>query len=289
MGILLGYTNNKHNAKFVFTDFNNLTGWDSDFVSWSVSLLSALYAYLTIDTAVHFGEEIPRANVMIPRAGKTFSSMIADYLYLTQSRIVIIQVVSTALMTLPFVIVTVLCIGDIGEVLASPIGLLSPFTQILLNSTGKTGLAIFGNCISTTVAMTAGFDLWGASARAVWSLARDQALPPVFARIDNRWKVPVIANLVLIPPSIFVFSIYLWNTTAFYGIMSGVVAAFQLSYAIPLAINVFYTKWRKPLPKGAFTLGRFSYPVHVIALLFSCFMALFMSFPATYPASASTM
>lgn len=72
MGILLGYTNNKHDAKFVFTDFNNLTGWDSDFVSWSVSLLSSLYAYLTIDTAVHFGEEIPRANVMIPRAGKTF-------------------------------------------------------------------------------------------------------------------------------------------------------------------------------------------------------------------------
>lgn len=192
-------------------------------------------------------------------------------------------------MTFPFIIVVVFCIGNIEQVLESPIGFLSPFTEILLNSTGKVGIAIFGNCISTTVAMTAGFDLWGASARAVWSLARDQALPPFFAKIDKRWKVPVVANLVLVPPSILVFSIYLWNTTAFYGIMAGVVAAFQLSYAIPLAINVFYTKWRRPLPKGAFNLGRFSYPVHVVALLFSCFMALFMSFPSVYPTSASTM
>jgi len=63
-------TPHKHDAKFVFTEFQNNTGWDSDFVSWCVGLLAALYAYFSLDTATHFSEEIPNASVLVPRASK---------------------------------------------------------------------------------------------------------------------------------------------------------------------------------------------------------------------------
>lgn len=200
-----------------------------------------------------------------------------------------LQAGATSLMTIPFIITVLFCIGDVDEVLASPIGLMSPFTQVLINSTGSVGASVFLNCISTSVAMAAGFDLWGAAARAIWSMARDNALPPAFAKLDDRWKVPVLANLVLIPPSIAVFMIYIWNTTAFYGIMAGVLVAFQLSYVLPLGVNLFYAMWKKDLVKGPFNLGRASPIVHTIAFLFGCFMVLFMSFPVYYPVTAANM
>ncbi|KEZ43123.1 hypothetical protein SAPIO_CDS5013 [Scedosporium apiospermum] len=271
IGILTGFTEEKHDAKYIFTHFQNSTGWDSDFVSWSIGLLAALYAYLSIDTAIHFSEEIPRANVLVPRA-------------------MVLQAGSTALMTFPFIVVAILCIGDIDAVLGSPIGLMSPFTQILINSTGNVPLSTFLNCISTTVAMAAGFDLWGAASRAIWSMARDNALPPAMAKLHPRWGVPVLANLILIVPSIAVFLIYIWNTTAFYGIMAGVLVAFQLSYVVPLGINIFYTAWwKKDLVKGPFNMGKFALPVHIIGFLFGCFMVLFMSFPVNSPVNATNM
>ncbi|KAM3542963.1 hypothetical protein ARSEF1564_004101 [Beauveria bassiana] len=271
IGVLAGSTKEKHDATFVFTKFQNSTGWDSNFVSWSVGLLSALYAYFSLDTAAHFSEEIPRANVLVPRA-------------------MILQAGATAFMTLPFIITVLFCIGDISEVLASPIGTMSPFTQILINSTSNVGLSCFLNCISSSVAMAAGFDLWGAASRAIWSMARDKALPATLAKLHPRWNVPVLANLVLLLPSIVIFMIYIWNTTAFYGIMAGVLVSFQLSYVVPLGINIFYTTWwKRELTKGPFTMGRFSFPVHVVAFLFGCYMVLFISFPVNHPVTAANM
>ena len=203
---------------------------------------------------------------------------------------VILQAGSTALMTLPFIITVLFCIGDTEAVLSSPIGVMSPFTQILINSTSNVGLSCFLNCISTTVAMMAGFDLWGAASRSMWSMARDKALPASMATLHPRWKVPILANLVLIVPSIAVFMIYIWNTTAFYGIMAGVLVAFQLSYVVPLGINIFYTVWwKRDLVKGPFNMGYLSIPVHVVGFLFGCFMIIFMSFPVSSPVNAATM
>ncbi|TQW05511.1 GABA permease [Cordyceps javanica] len=222
IGVLLGFTKDKHDAAYVFTNFENHTGWNNNFVSWSIGLLSALYAYNSLDTVTHFCEEIPDANILVPRA-------------------MVLQAGATALMTFPFIIAVLFCIGDVGAVLASPIGTMSPFTQILINSTSNIGLSCFLNCISSVVAMTAGFDVWGAASRSIWSMARDNALPGAFVKLHPRLKVPVLANLVLLLPSIVVFMIYIWNTTAFYGIMAGVLVAFQLSYVLPIGINIFYT------------------------------------------------
>ncbi|KAK7428038.1 hypothetical protein QQZ08_005470 [Neonectria magnoliae] len=270
IGVLAGTTDDKHDAEYVFTRFQNNTGWDSDFVSWSISLLSALYAYFSLDTATHYSEEISNASVLVPRA-------------------MVLQAGATSIMTLPFIITVLFCIGDVDAVLGSPIGLMSPFTQVLINSTGKVGVSVFLNCLSSSVAMAAGFDLWGAAARALWSMGRDNMLPPAFAKLHPRWNVPVLANIVLIVPSIAVFMIYIWNTTAFYGIMAGVLVSFQLSYILPLGTNIFYALWKKDLVKGPFNLGRLSPIIHAIGFVFGCFMILFMSFPVYQPVTAASM
>lgn len=70
IGVLAGTTKEKHDAKFVFADFENKTGWDNNFVSWSIGLLSALYAFFSLDGATHYCEEMDDADIYVPRASE---------------------------------------------------------------------------------------------------------------------------------------------------------------------------------------------------------------------------
>ncbi|EHY55040.1 Choline transport protein [Exophiala dermatitidis] len=264
-------TDNKHDAKYVFTNFENNSGWEQDGVAWCVSLLPALYAFFSLDTAAHYSEEITNADVAVPRA-----------MYL--------QAVINSLMTIPFVITVLFCIGDPIDVLFnSQIGFTSPFTQIVLKSTGSPAAAIILNAISTYIAFAAGLDLWGATARAMWSLARDGGLPQLFSRIHPKYDVPIPAILVTLPPSLIIIMLYIFNSTAFYGIMAGVLVAFQLSYVIPIALHLFHARRKSSLSPGRWSMGRFGVVCDIVALTFGCFMIIVMSFPTYQPVTASTM
>jgi amino acid permease len=70
IAVLLACTKKKNTAKYVFTEFHNTTGWDSDGIAWCVGLLSALFAFFSLDTTVHFSEEIENPATAVPRASK---------------------------------------------------------------------------------------------------------------------------------------------------------------------------------------------------------------------------
>ncbi|KAK4939256.1 hypothetical protein LTR10_020453 [Elasticomyces elasticus] len=266
---LLACTKDKHDAHYVFLEFDNLTGYSSNGVAWCIGLLPSLYAFFSLDTATHYSEEVKDANKAVPRA-------------------IMIQACLNGIMTLPFIIVVLFCIGDVESVLGSQIGFTSPFTQVILNSTGSPAAAVILNLVSTYIAFGAGLDLWGAAARALWSIARDGALPQAFARVHPKYAVPVWPIVALLPPSIILTMIYIWNSTAFYGIMSGVLVSFQLSYAIPIALRVFYGRWRVKT-MGPWTVGRVGIFIDIYALCFCIFMIIFMSFPSTKPITATNM
>ncbi|EXJ72489.1 uncharacterized protein A1O5_04994 [Cladophialophora psammophila CBS 110553] len=264
-------TDTKHDAKYVFTNFENSTGWSQDGIAWCISLLPALFAFFSLDTASHYSEEIKDANIAVPRA-------------------MFLQAVLNGLMTIPFIITVLFCIGDpLGVLYNSQIGFTSPFTQILFNSTGSPVAAIVLNTISSYVAFAAGLDLWGAAARAMWSLARDGGLPPSFARIHPKFDVPIECLLAMAPPALIIVMIYIFNTTAFYGIMAGVVVTFQLSYVIPIGLHLFYARRRLALTKGPWSLGRYGWAVDMVSFCFGIFMIIFMSLPTYQPVTAATM
>ena len=112
-------------------------------------------------------------------------------------------------MTLPFIIALLYCIGDVNEVLSSPLGLTSPFTQIMYNITDNTGGTIFMALISTYVAFAAGIDLYGAAGRMVWCLARDKGLPHIFSIVHPKYDVPVNALLLIFFPTVIIPMIYI--------------------------------------------------------------------------------
>ena len=90
------------------------------------------------------------------------------------------------------------CLGNLDSVLASPIGPISPITQVSLrhpainhsdflqifvNSTGNVGLGVFMAAISTYLAFAGGADAMGGCARTLWALSRDGAFLEALARV----------------------------------------------------------------------------------------------------------
>ncbi|CAH0041244.1 unnamed protein product [Clonostachys rhizophaga] len=273
--VLAVCTPEKHNAKYVFTDFNNYTGWESDGVAWCVGLLTALFDYFSLATASNFAEEIPNAELQVPKEASHVT--------------VVTQIALNSFITTPFTITVLFCIGDALEVLQSSVGMTSPFTQIVLNATNSPAAAIILNGAGTCVAFVSGLDLWGAAARAMWSLARDNALPPIFAQLHPTYQVVVVCILAPFLPAVLVTMIYIWNSTAFYGIMAGVIVAFQLSYAIPIGARLFYSRRYCPQESARWSLGKFGAVIDSVPLAFGCFFIVFLDFPPQMPVTAVSM
>jgi len=179
--------------------------------------------------------------------------------------------------------------GNPSDVLNSEIGYMSPFTQIIYQSTGSPVAGILLNGVSTWTAIVAVGDLLGASARIIWSLGRDGALPRRWGYLSPRWGVPVSALLVQFPVAILFTMIYIWNATAFYGLMGGTLVCFQISYFMPTALKVLNIKYFRTLPKGPWRMGWWGPFVDAISMCFSLFMIVFMSFPSLVPVTATNM
>jgi len=67
IGITLFATSPKNSANFVFTQFNNETGWP-DGVAWLLGLLQSALSLIGFDAAMHMTEEMPCPSVDAPRA-----------------------------------------------------------------------------------------------------------------------------------------------------------------------------------------------------------------------------
>lgn len=123
-----------HDAAFVFTSFENLSGWSSDGVAWCLGLLTTSFGFVGYDAAAHMSEEMKNAARDMPRA--MFGS-----------------VVVSGVLTLPYIIALLFAIGNIDDLLASPTG--SPITQLFVNVTGSNAGGIALNRIITTIATIA--------------------------------------------------------------------------------------------------------------------------------------
>ena len=67
ISIVLLSTSKKTKADFVFTEFQNETGW-SDGMAWILGLLQSALSLIGFDAALHMTEEMPRPSVDAPRA-----------------------------------------------------------------------------------------------------------------------------------------------------------------------------------------------------------------------------
>lgn len=67
IGIVLLAMSKKSDASFVFTNFDNQTGW-SDGMAWILGLLQSALSLIGFDVVLHMAEEMPNPARDAPRA-----------------------------------------------------------------------------------------------------------------------------------------------------------------------------------------------------------------------------
>ena len=266
-----------HDAAFVFTSFENLSGWSSDGVAWCLGLLTTSYGFVGYDAAAHMSEEMKNAARDMPRA--MFGSVLVS-----------------GILTFPYIIALLFAIGNIDDLLSSPTG--SPITQLFVNVTGSNAGGIALNCIITTIATVATtgipshlrqpqltLDFLASSSRTTWAFARDNGIPfpKFFAHVSPRWGVPVRAIILAATLQALLSLIFIGNTTAFNAFIALSTVGINLSYCLPVFLYLVYGRRHVNVEKGPFSLGRYGPYINFIAVAWTSFLTVFLMFPSYQP------
>jgi len=123
-----------------------------------------------------------------------------------------------------------------------------------------------------------------ANSRMIYAFSRDGAIPGsrVWHRL-NRRRIP--ANSVwLASGAAFVLALpYVFNTTAFYAVVSISVVAIYIAYVLPTFVRLLSTDFRQ----GAWNLGRYSKLVGWIAVIWVAFISVLFLLPENFPITAT--
>ncbi|KAG1901917.1 amino acid/polyamine transporter I [Suillus fuscotomentosus] len=248
----------RNTAKFALGDFTNLIGWPSGF-AFILSLMAPLSAIGGYDAAVHMSEEASNAATAIPWA-------------------IISSIALSAVLGWGINISLAFCMGtDIISVLNSPLG--QPMAQILFNSLGqKKALALWWLIIVAEYTMGSTYLLVGS--RQTFAFARDGALPfsRYLYRINRYTETPVNTVWFDTICALAIGLLAFVSTEAINAAFTINVTSSYVAYILPITTRFALKNDFKP---GPFYLGKLSFPVAAIAVVWMVFVILVFFFPAT--------
>lgn len=256
-------------ASYAFGGFSNTSGWP-DGLAWCVGILTTSMGFLGIETAVHFAEEIHHASVNVPRA-------------------IFFPVLLNSIITIPFLIFICFIVPSADTIFSSPISGNAPSIMIWYEAVKNIGASIFLNSLGTSVAFVCGVLSLGSAGRMTYAMARDQAIPQYFTKVNDRWEVAIPAQISATGFPIIIGLIYIWNSTALYGVMAGVTLSYQLTYFIPISLTFGARKKGLMDSQGEWKLGKYGYFVNGVAFFYLLFTIIFLSFPTVKDVDAATM
>ncbi|KXJ88201.1 amino acid permease [Microdochium bolleyi] len=256
----------RNGPEFFLTKSNN-SGWDNDFVSWNLAMLSQIWCFIGFEGVIHMGEEAKDARRSVPKA------MMGG-------------IIANGIMGFLMVVTFIVCMPPIEEMLAAP----SPLVYLLVRGTGSDTIAtVIGSGITFTL-FSATMGMFASVSRLTWAWARDGGLPAYFGHVDGKNRVPVRA--VLLTCSIVVLLSLLNLGTAAYVALNAVSSlsslALYLSYVIILSV-VLHARMTTGIRVSEWNLGRWGLPLNIFALVYTLYTMIWLPFPTTLPVSASSM
>ncbi|KAI8081999.1 amino acid permease-domain-containing protein [Gilbertella persicaria] len=266
VGLVL--TPNKPDAKWVFTYFENETGFSSGGYAFLIGLLQCQYTLSGFDSAAHMSDETQDAGRSAPRG-------------------ILYAIGTAALVGFMFLLSVNFCVQDFqSQIIDTDI---SPtMVKVFLDGVGYRWTVVF-----TTIIMGAMFFSGSAltlgSSRMVYAFARDGAMPfsSHLAKINQKTMTPVWAVWFNIVFAIVVGILYIINETAFNAIVSVNTIASSMAYFIPIALKVFVA--RKIFVRGPFHLGPFSDVINVISLCWILLTSVLFICPTENPVTPDNM
>ncbi|KAI8092527.1 APC amino acid permease [Halteromyces radiatus] len=266
ISILVCTRNSPASAKFVFTDFENHSGWNNSGFAVLLGLLQSQYSFTGYDSAAHMTEETKNAQ----RAGP-------------------ISILTSILMTsglgLAYLLAVTFSIQDYDQVINTKTGI--PTAQVFLDALGKTG-ALIVLCVIIVAVFFCGNAGVTSNSRLIYALARDKALPfsGTLYRLHKKTQTPVIAAWAILFIAALLGLISIGSETAFVAITSVCTISLYITYGFPtlcLLLN------RSQFTPGPFTLGRFSTINGIVALCWIVLISVLFILPTEYPVEASNM
>ncbi|KAI7870950.1 amino acid permease-domain-containing protein [Spinellus fusiger] len=266
--VALALTPNKASAQWVFTGFENYTGFSSGGYVFLIGLLQSQYTLSGYDSAAHMSEETLDAARSAPRG-------------------ILYAIGTAAIVGLAFMMSVSFCVQDFEAQIVN--AQISPqMTQVFLDGVGYRWTIVFTVIIMGAMFFS-GSALTLGSSRMVYAFSRDGAMPfsNWLSYINPKTKTPVYAVWGNILFASIVGLLFIVNTTAFNAIVSINTIASSLAYFIPIFLRI--TTARKTFKKGPFHLGPFSTIINCISCCWILITSILFLCPTQYPVTALNM
>lgn len=269
---LLVRTHPKQNAKFVFVDIVNLTGWKSNGVVFFLGLLPGLTAVNGFDCAAHMAEEMPQPQRQVPQ-------------------VMVGSAVLSAVSGFAMLLVFMFCITD-SDSLLTPIGG-QPIAQLMVDSLDSTALTIIGIILFIICFAFACCAQLTTFSRVWWSFAREGGVP-----FSGFLSKSLITKKDVIPANAIYFGfvacaviglLELGAATALNAILGAGILFIFISYTIPIVCSLLDGRSNFDKPHY-FSLGKIGgTTLNVISILWMVFVWIWLCFPLYIPVTGNTM
>src|SRR5216684_6218922 len=258
VGVLTFVPAHHQSAKFVFTSTFNITGWHSTFYVLLLGLLLAQYTFTGYDASAHMTEETRTAARSGPR-GIVMSivvSLFAGWVLLVGLTFAIQHYATSALAVVPPAQIFIDAIGGTGAKLLLLIVI---------------GAQLFCGMSSVT-----------ANSRMIYAFSRDGALPAsdFWHRVNKRTRTPTNAIWLAAAGALILGLPYLWNSAAYAAVTSIAVIGLYIAYVIPTFLRL---RQGASFKRGPWHLGRWSYLVGTIAVVWVIFITILFMLPTASP------
>lgn len=256
-----------NDARFVFAEFKNSTGWASSWMAFVVGLINPAWSFSCLDCAAHMAFEVEKPEYVIPSAilGTVGIGFVTSFCY---------------------AISIFFSMHDLDAVLASntKAPILDMYYQILGSKSGS--LVLGGLVLLTSFGCIISSHTW--QARLCWSFAKDNGIPysRIWSRLDPKLNIPLNAHLMSSALVSVLGFLFLVSSTAFNSLITGCIAFLLLSYIIPVCCLLVK---KRNITHGPFWLGKLGAFSNFVLLAWTLFVLIFFSMPSVVPVTPQNM
>ncbi len=260
VGLLAFVPAHHQSASFVFTKIVNLTGWHSTIYVLALGLLLAQYTFTGYDASAHLTEETHSAARSGPRG-------------IVMSILVSLFAGWILLIGLTF------AIQHYAASVVSPTG--EPPVQIFIDALGGTTAKLL-LLVVIGAQLFCGMSSVTANSRMIYAFSRDGALPgsSIWHRVNKRTRTPTNAIWLAAVGALILGLPYLWNTTAYAAVTSIATIGLYVAYVSPTFLRL---RQGSSFQRGPWHLGRWSYVVGWIAVVWVIFIFFLFMLPTASP------
>ncbi|HEX9032885.1 MAG TPA: amino acid permease [Streptosporangiaceae bacterium] len=262
VGALTFAPSHHQSASFVFTKIVNMTGWHSTLYVILIGLLLAQYTFTGYDASAHMTEETHNAATSGPRG-------------IVMSIVVSLFAGWVLLIGLTFAI----------QNYTTEVGAVVPPAQIFVDAIGATGGKLL-LLIVIGAQLFCGMSSVTANSRMIYAFSRDGALPgsATWHKVNHRTRTPTNAIWLAAVGALILGLPYLWNGTAYAAVTSIAVIGLYIAYVLPTFLRL---RQGESFQRGPWHLGRWSYIVGWIAVVWVAVITILFMLPTISPITVS--